>query len=36
MLRIADHINPEDFNMWVKAYKAIGLAVDDIYGSKEQ
>jgi len=36
MLRIADHMNPEDFNMWVKAYKAIGLAVDNIYGSKEQ
>ncbi|MGD9162651.1 MAG: MarR family winged helix-turn-helix transcriptional regulator [Desulfobacteraceae bacterium] len=36
MIRIADHMNPDDFNMWVKAYEAIGLAIDDIYGSKEQ
>ena len=35
MIRIADHMNPEDFNMWVKAYKAIDLAIDNIYGSKE-
>ena len=35
MIRIADHMNPEDFKMWVKAYKAIDLAIDNIYGSKE-
>jgi hypothetical protein len=29
-------MNAEDFNMWITAYKAIGLAVDNIYGSKEQ
>jgi len=34
MIRIADNMNPEDFNMWVKAYKAIDLAIDNIYGSQ--
>ena len=34
MIRIADHMNTEDFNMWVKAYNAIDLAIDDIYCSK--
>ncbi len=36
MVRIADHMNPEDFIRWVKAYKAIDLAIDNIYGSNEK
>ena len=35
MMRIADNMNPEDFNKWIEAYKAIDLAIDKIYGSKE-
>jgi hypothetical protein len=29
-------MNLEDFNIWAKAYNAIDLAIDNIYGSKLQ